>query len=123
VYLRLIGDRSIDERNFGKINKDRTKEMEIWSKILLGVDRKVDDIKTAIIAANNHFAGFGPMTAKLFADMMNLEDRIRSFPILDHKLPSNEIFRNENKQNYRTYKQQQQQYPKPRQTDISEFFK
>jgi hypothetical protein len=122
VYLRLIGDRSIDERNFGKINKDRTKEMEIWSKILLGVDRKVDDIKTAIIAANNHFAGFGPMTAKLFADMMNLEDRIRSFPILDHKLPSKEIFRNENKQNYRTYKQQQQ-YPKPRQTDISEFFK
>ena len=88
MYLRLIGDRNIDERNFGKINKDRTKEMEIWSKILLDVDRKVDDIKTAIIAANNHFAGFGPMTAKLFADMMNLEDRIRSFPILDYKLPS-----------------------------------
>ncbi|HEX7143002.1 MAG TPA: DUF72 domain-containing protein [Nitrososphaeraceae archaeon] len=121
VYLRLIGDRSINERDFGKINKDRTKEMEIWSKILADVDRKVNGIKMAIIAANNHYAGFGPMTAKLFADMMNLKDRIRSFPILDYKLPPNEIFRSENKQNYRTYKQQQ--YSKPRQTDISEFFK
>jgi hypothetical protein len=86
------------------------------------VDRKVNDMKMAIIAANNHYAGFGPMTAKLFADMMNLKDHIRSFPILDYKLPSIEIFRNENQQNYRTYKQQQQ-YSKPRQTDISEFFK
>jgi uncharacterized protein YecE (DUF72 family) len=122
VYLRLIGDRSINERDFGKINKDRTKEMEIWSKILADVDRKVNDIKMAIIAANNHYAGFGPMTAKLFADIMNLKDHIRSFPILDYKLPSNKIFRSENKQDYRTYKQQQQ-YSKPRQTDISEFFK
>ena len=121
VYLRLIGDRSINERDFGKINKDRTKEMEIWTKILADVDRKVNDIKMAIIAANNHYAGFGPMTAKLFADIMNLKDRIRPFPILDYKLLSNEIFRSENKQNYRTYKQQL--YSKPRQTDISEFFK
>jgi hypothetical protein len=28
--LRLIGDRSINERDFGKINKDRTKEMQLW---------------------------------------------------------------------------------------------
>ena len=109
LYLRLIGDRSINERDFGKINKDRTKEMELWSKILEDVDRKVNDMKMAIIAANNHYAGFGPMTAKLFADMMNLKDHIRSFPILDYKLSSTEIFRNENQQNYRTYKQQQQQ--------------
>ena len=120
IYLRLIGDRSIDERNFGKINKDRTKEMEIWSKILEDVDRKVDDIHTVIIAANNHYAGFGPMTAKLFADMRNLKNRIRSFPILDYKLPFNDTIINKNKQNYRTYKQQQNS--KPRQTDISEFF-
>ena len=75
----------------------------------------------AIIAANNHYAGFGPMTAKLFAEMMNLKNHIRSFPILDYKIPFNETIINENRQNYRTYKQQQ--YSKPRQTDISEFFK
>jgi uncharacterized protein YecE (DUF72 family) len=44
VYLRLIGDRSINEKDFGKINKDRTKEMEIWSKILEDDDRKVKDL-------------------------------------------------------------------------------
>jgi hypothetical protein len=27
--------------------------------------------KMAIIAANNHYAGFGPMTTKLFAEMIN----------------------------------------------------
>ena len=120
VYLRLIGDRSIDERNFDKINKYSTKEMKLWFKFLLIVDRKVDDIHTVIIAANNHYAGFGPMTAKLFADMRNLKNRIRSFPILDYKLPFNDTIINKNKQNYRTYKQQQNS--KPRQTDISEFF-
>ena len=119
VYLRLIGDRSINEKDFGKINKDRTKEMEIWSKILEDDDRKVKDLNMAIIAANNHYAGFGPMTAKLFAEMMNLKDHIRSFPILDYKIPSHEISISE-KEKYRVYKQR---YSKPRQTDISEFFK
>ena len=72
--MRLIGDRRINEKDFGKINKDRTKEMEIWSKILEDDDRKVKDLNMAIIAANNHYAGFGPMTAKLFEEMMNLKD-------------------------------------------------
>ena len=119
IYLRLIGDRSINEKDFGKINKDRTKEMEIWSKILEDDDRKVKDLNMAIITANNHYAGFGPMTVKLFAEMMNLKDHIRSFPILDYKIPSHEISTSE-KENYRIYKQR---YSKPRQTDISEFFK
>ena len=79
IYLRLIGDRSINEKDFGKINKDRTKEMEIWSKILEDDDRKVKDLNMAIIAANNHYAGFGPMTVKLFAEMMNLKDHINHF--------------------------------------------
>ena len=119
IYLRLIGDRSINEKDFGIINKDRTKEMEIWSKILEDDDRKVKDLNMAIIAANNHYAGFGPMTAKLFAEMMNLKDHIRPFPILDNKIPSHEISTIE-KENYRIYKQR---YSKPRQTGISEFFK
>ena len=47
--------------------------MEIWSKILEDDDRKVNDLNMAIITANNHYAGFGPMTAKLFAEMMKLK--------------------------------------------------
>jgi hypothetical protein len=119
VYLRLIGDRSINEKDFGKINKDRTKEMEIWSKILEDDDRKVKDLNMAIIAANNHYAGFGPMTAKLFAEMLNLKDHVRPFPIIDYKISSQEISTSK-KENYRMYRQR---YSKPRQTDISEFFK
>ena len=119
VYLRLIGDRSIDEKDFGKIKKDRTKEIEIWSKILEDDDRKIKDLNMAIIAANNHYAGFGPMTAKLFSEMMNLKDHIKPFPILDYKIYSQKISTSE-KENYRIYKQR---YSKPRQTDISEFFK
>ena len=77
----------------------------------------------AIIAANNHYAGFGPMTAKLFADMMNLKDHIRSFPILDYKLPSMKYLGTKINKIIEHIKKQQQQYSKPRQTDISEFFK
>jgi hypothetical protein len=78
------------------------------------------NVKTAIISANNHYAGFGPMTARLFAEMMNLKNHVRPFPILDYKIPSSSnetsIFDN----NYRIYKQH---YFKTRQTDVSEFFK
>ena len=123
LYLRLIGDRSIDERYFDKIKKDRTKEMQLWSNIIKDIQKNEKNIKTAIIAANNHYAGFGPMTAKLFADMMNLKNQVRTFPILDYKIHSfNEVkvTEEENKQNFRLNKQL---HSKTRQTDISDFFK
>jgi uncharacterized protein YecE (DUF72 family) len=122
VYLRLIGDRSINERDFGKIKKDRTKEMHLWSNIFKDIQTNEKNVKTAIVAANNHYAGFGPMTAKLFAEMMRLKNYLKPFPISDYKIPySNKtsIFENNN-YNYRTYKQYSK---KTRQTDISEFFK
>jgi uncharacterized membrane protein len=31
LYLRFICDRSIDEKNFGKIQKDRVMEMKKWA--------------------------------------------------------------------------------------------
>ena len=121
VYLRLIGDRSIDERDFGKIKKDRTKEMQLWTNILKDIQKNEKNVKTAIIAANNHYAGFGPLTAKLFAEMMNLRNKIKLFPIADYKIPFNEINRTEeDKQKFRIYKQL---HSKTRQTDISDFFK
>jgi uncharacterized protein YecE (DUF72 family) len=71
VYLRFIGDRSIDERDFGRIQKDRSKELEIWSDSLDIVKNKA---KFAIVAANNHYAGFGPATANSFRKMVGLEE-------------------------------------------------
>src|SRR5918999_366186 len=123
VYLRLIGDRSIDERDFGNIKRDRTKEIQLWTNILKDIQKHEKNVKTAIIAANNHYAGFGPMSAKLFAEMMNLENKIRPFPILDYEVPFKEIRRTEeekSKQNFKIYKQLRSE---SRQTDISEFFK
>jgi uncharacterized protein YecE (DUF72 family) len=71
AYLRFIGDRSIDERNFGRIQKDRTKELKMWSDSL---DRLKEKAKLAIVAANNHYAGFGPTTANSFRRMVGLKE-------------------------------------------------
>ena len=73
LYLRFIGDRSIDERNFGKIQKDRTKELEMWSN---SVKRVKDKAKLTIVAANNHYAGFGPATANSFRKMVGLKEAV-----------------------------------------------
>jgi uncharacterized protein YecE (DUF72 family) len=120
VYLRLIGDRSIDERDFGQIKKDRTKEMQLWTNILKDIQNNEKNVKNAIVAANNHYAGFGPMTTKLFANMLSLENKIRTFPIIGYKVPFSLDSTIENKQNFRTYKERRS---KARQTYISEFFK
>jgi hypothetical protein len=37
--LRPIGDRSIDERDFGKIKKDRTKEIQLWTSIIKDIQK------------------------------------------------------------------------------------
>ncbi|HSF50111.1 MAG TPA: DNA polymerase IV, partial [Nitrososphaeraceae archaeon] len=97
LYLRLIGDRSIDERDFGKLKKDRTKEMQLWTSIIKDIEKNEKNVKTAIIAANNHYAGFGPMTAKLFAEMMNLQSKIKSFLIVNYQILKNEVKENKNK--------------------------
>jgi uncharacterized protein YecE (DUF72 family) len=121
LYLRLIGDRSIDESDFGKIKKDRSKEMHLWINKFKDIQKNEKNVKTAIVAANNHYAGFGPVTAKLFAEMMNLKNKIRPFPIVDYKIPFNEFNKTkEDKQNFRLNKQLRS---KTRQTDISEFFR
>ena len=95
----------------------------MWTNILKDTQKNEKNVKTAIIAANNHYAGFGAMTAKLFAEMMELKNKVRSFPIADYKIPSfNDVSKTEeSKQNFRLYKQLCSK--KTRQTDISEYFK
>jgi hypothetical protein len=45
------------------------------------------------------------MTAKLFAEMLKLENKVRSFPIVDYKIPFNEFSETNDKQNFKIYKQ------------------
>ncbi len=57
-YLRLIGDRSIPENEFGKIHMDRTELLQKWAD-RLGVIK--NEISVAFAMANNHFEGFAPL--------------------------------------------------------------
>ena len=73
VYLRLIGDRSIQEKDFGRIQIDRVIEMEKWAENIKNVQDN-GHIKLAIVAANNHYAGFGPGTVNMFRNMLGLPE-------------------------------------------------
>jgi hypothetical protein len=68
----LIGDRSIEEKDFGRIQIDRVLEMQKWADNIEAVED--ERIKLAIIAANNHYAGFGPGSANVFGKMLGLPE-------------------------------------------------
>ena len=72
LYLRFIGDRSIQEKDFGRIQIDRVLEMERWAEKMKTVQD--ERTKLAIIAANNHYAGFGPGTVNVFRNMLGLQE-------------------------------------------------
>ena len=79
LYVRFIGDRSIDEKDFGKIQKDRIIEMKQWADEIKQVESGKErggkkEVNLAMIAANNHYAGFGPGTANLFRKMVDLPE-------------------------------------------------
>jgi len=73
IYLRFIGGRSIDEKDFGTIQKDREKELQNWAKEInrLSSDKK---LKSGFVPANNHYAGFGPSTANTFRKMIGMPE-------------------------------------------------
>ena len=74
LYIRFIGDRTIQEKNFGRIQKDRTSEMRKWSRQLMRVQKEETKLNLAIVTANNHYAGFGPATANMFRKIIGLPE-------------------------------------------------
>jgi uncharacterized protein YecE (DUF72 family) len=68
IYLRFIGDRSINEKDFGVIHKNREKELQNWA----GVIKKIK-AEGGFVPANNHYAGFGPATANIFRKMVGMK--------------------------------------------------
>jgi uncharacterized protein YecE (DUF72 family) len=72
IYLRLIGDRSIQDKDFGRIQIDRALEMEKWAENIKAVQE--EHVRLAIVTANNHYAGFGPGTANVFRNMLGLPE-------------------------------------------------
>src|ERR671914_935999 len=66
------------KRDFGKIQKDRIIEIK-WAEEIKQVESgkgrgRNKEVNLAMIAANNHYAGFGPGTANLFRKMVDLPE-------------------------------------------------
>jgi uncharacterized protein YecE (DUF72 family) len=76
VYGRLIGDRSIQEKDFGRIQIDRIKEMKKVARNFKkdSNESNLSGVKFSIVAANNHYAGFGPGTVNIFRQLLGLEE-------------------------------------------------
>jgi uncharacterized protein YecE (DUF72 family) len=76
VYVRLIGDRSIQEKDFGRIQIDRIKEMKKVARNFKDDTNEstLSGVKLAIVAANNHYAGFGPGTVNVFRQLLGLKE-------------------------------------------------
>jgi uncharacterized protein YecE (DUF72 family) len=113
IYIRFIGDRSINEKDFGKIVKDRereTKEYVDHIKRTRQDDADGQHHQMAIVF-NNHFAGFGPQSANEFLKLMN-KPEVDWKGALQQKQDSSASLDSETQQHH----QQQQQ-----QTSISDF--
>ena len=72
LYLRLIGDRSIPDNQFGKIRKDKSEVIKNWAQKLV----EILDIPLALVMANNHFEGFGPATANTLGKNLGMRELI-----------------------------------------------
>ena len=73
IYLRLIGDRRLAEDQFGRIQIDRTEEIKKWADKLKEIRQNEKDVKAAIVAANNHYGGYGPGTVDNFRENLDME--------------------------------------------------
>ena len=64
LYVRLIGDRSIPDKQFGRIRKNKSVFIKKWAQKLI----EISDVPLAMVMANNHFEGFGPATANTLGE-------------------------------------------------------
>lgn len=75
VYVRFIGDRSIQEKDFGHIQIDRINEMKKVARHFKDETKEeyLSGVNHVIVAANNHYAGFGPGTVNIFRQLLGQE--------------------------------------------------
>lgn len=73
VYAQIIGDRSIPEKDFGKVMRDRTSDLKIWADRLVKI---ADQTSFGMVMANNHYEGFGPATANKLRVLFGLEELV-----------------------------------------------
>ena len=73
VYIRLIGDRSIPDSEFGKVIIDRKEAIQKWADRIKKLENKVT---LAMVMTNNHFEGYGPATANTLRMQLGLEELV-----------------------------------------------
>jgi hypothetical protein len=61
------------EDQFGKIQIDRTEEIRNWANKMKELKQNEKGVKAAIVAANNHYGGYGPGTVDIFRQNMDME--------------------------------------------------
>ena len=72
LYVRLIGDRSIPDSEFGKVSKERKEQIKNWSNKL----ENIQDVPLAMVMTNNHYEGFGPATANSLRMQLGMNELI-----------------------------------------------
>jgi len=72
LYIRLIGDRSIPDSEFGKVVKNKDMLISSWAKKL----KEVKNIPQAFLMTNNHYEGFGPATANSLRMQLGMRELV-----------------------------------------------
>ncbi len=72
LYVRLIGDRSIPDSEFGRVSKNRDVQIAKWAKRL----QDTRDTPNAMVMTNNHFEGFGPATANSLRMQLGMRELV-----------------------------------------------
>jgi len=68
IYLRFIGDHTtITESELGETRVDRSAETRSWAN---AVRERLDEVQSALVFFNNHFAGYAPASANSFLEML-----------------------------------------------------
>ena len=71
IYLRFIGDRIIDKRNFGRNIKNSESELKEYVTHIKDARQQNNDINDIIVTFNNNYAGFGPQLANDFLRLIS----------------------------------------------------
>ncbi len=114
VYLRLIGDRRLSDDQFDKIQIDRTEEIRNWALKMKEIKQNEKEVNIGIVAANNHYVGYGPGTVNIFRQSMDMEKL--SFQNVD-VAKINQDMKSESRFTFNDTKQAK----KGKQTSISDF--
>ncbi len=79
LYVRIVGDHSLSEKDFGSIKINRDEIINRYAKNIL---KNKDSVKSVFIFSNNHFQGMAPATINILRKFMNMEElKINAFPV------------------------------------------